>query len=154
MRVTDLFLIVPAHRHPRHGPARTVRQELPIVGYVSSTTLIICILSLLFWQTIARVVRGLFLSIKEKEFVEAAAPRARRAAGSSSATSCPTSIGPIAVNTTLVVGCRHPDSSRRCRSSASASSRRRCRSGHMLPTPRSAVGTTNAYLIYFPGWCC
>ena len=58
---------------------------------------------MLFWQSIARVVRGLFLSLKEKEFVEAA-----RASGASSARIMfrhilPNIIGPIVVNTTLVV---------------------------------------------------
>jgi peptide/nickel transport system permease protein len=61
------------------------------------------ILAFLFWTTIARIVRGLFLSLREKEFVEAA-----RAAGASDLRiivrhMLPNCIGPIVVNTTLAV---------------------------------------------------
>ena len=61
------------------------------------------ILAFLFWTSIARIVRGLFLSLREKEFVEAA-----RAAGARDLRiivrhMLPHCIGPIVVNTTLVV---------------------------------------------------
>ena len=61
------------------------------------------ILALLFWTAVARIVRGLFLSLREKEFVEAA-----KAAGASDLRiivrhMLPNCIGPIIVNTTLVV---------------------------------------------------
>ncbi len=61
------------------------------------------ILAFLFWTTVARIVRGLFLSLREKEFVEAA-----RAAGASDLRiivrhMLPNCVGPIVVNTTLVV---------------------------------------------------
>ncbi|MGH8902045.1 MAG: ABC transporter permease [Egibacteraceae bacterium] len=61
------------------------------------------ILALLLWTTIARVVRGQYLSLREKEFVEAA-----RAAGASDARiifrhMLPNSLGPIIVNATLTV---------------------------------------------------
>lgn len=61
------------------------------------------ILSLLFWTTVARIVRGLFLSLREKEFVEAA-----KAAGASDLRiivrhMLPNCVGPIIVNTTLIV---------------------------------------------------
>ena len=57
----------------------------------------------LFWMYIARVVRGEVLSLKEKEFVEAA-----RASGASSRRIIfrhliPNIIGPIMVNVTLYV---------------------------------------------------
>ena len=62
------------------------------------------ILALLFWTTLARIVRGSFLSLREKEYVEAA-----RAAGSGDARIMfrhilPNAIGPIIVNATLIVG--------------------------------------------------
>jgi peptide/nickel transport system permease protein len=62
------------------------------------------ILALLFWTTLARIVRGSFLSLREKEFVEAA-----KAAGSGDLRimfrhMLPNAIGPIVVNATLIVG--------------------------------------------------
>ena len=61
------------------------------------------ILALLFWVALARVVRGLFLSLREKEFVEAA-----KAAGASDMRIItrhilPNCVGPIVVFTTLIV---------------------------------------------------
>ena len=152
MRVTDLFLIVPALAILAMAQKGLVGKKLPVVGRLSSTTLIVWILSLLFWQTIARVTRGLFLSLKEKEYVEAA-----RASGASSFRIItrhilPNIIGPIAVNTTLVVGyaiilestlsflgfgIQPPAVSW----------------GTMLSDAESYVGTNRAYLIYFPGLC-
>jgi peptide/nickel transport system permease protein len=61
------------------------------------------ILALLFWTGIARVVRGIFLSLREKEYVEAA-----KAAGAGDFRIIfrhilPNSLGPIIVNMTLTV---------------------------------------------------
>jgi len=61
------------------------------------------ILAFLFWTSIARIVRGVFLSLREKEYVEAA-----KAAGASDARiivrhMLPNTVGPIVVNATLVV---------------------------------------------------
>jgi peptide/nickel transport system permease protein len=152
MRLTDLFLIVPAIAIVAMAQKGLVGRTLPIVGKVSSTTLIVGILSFLFWQTIARVTRGLFLSLKEKEYIEAA-----RASGASSFRIItrhilPNIIGPIAVNTTLVVGyaivlestlsflgfgIQPPQVSW----------------GTMLYGSENAIGTPHAYLLYFPGLC-
>ena len=99
---------------------------------------------------IARVVRGLCLSIKEKEFVEAA--RASGASGARIITRhiLPNIVGSIAVNATLAVGAaiilestlsflgfglQPPDVSW----------------GTMLSQSKNTVGTAQAYLIYFPG---
>jgi ABC-type dipeptide/oligopeptide/nickel transport system permease subunit len=62
------------------------------------------ILALLFWTQVARIVRGSFLSLREKEFVEAA-----KASGSGDLRimfrhMLPNAIGPIMVNATLIVG--------------------------------------------------
>src|SRR4051794_37410246 len=150
MRVTDLFLMVPGLAILAMAQKGLVDRQLPVVGKVDSTTLIVGILSLLFWQTIGRVTRGLFISLKEKEYVEAA-----RASGASSFRIItrhilPNIVGPIAVNTTLVVGyaiilestlsflgfgIQPPAVSW----------------GTMLSQSESAVGTSRAYLIYFPG---
>jgi ABC-type dipeptide/oligopeptide/nickel transport system permease subunit len=61
------------------------------------------ILAFLFWTGLARIVRGTFLSLREKEFVEAA-----KASGASDARiivrhMLPNSLGPIIVNATLIV---------------------------------------------------
>ncbi len=65
---------------------------------------IILIVSLLMWMYIARLIRGVFLSLKEKEFVEAA-----RACGASdfriiTRHLLPNAVAPIIVNATLAVG--------------------------------------------------
>ena len=62
------------------------------------------ILALLFWTALARIVRGVFLSLREKEYVEAA-----KAAGSGDMRIMfrhilPNALGPIVVNATLIVG--------------------------------------------------
>jgi len=150
MRATDLFLIVPAIAILAMIQKGLSGKALWGVGRVSPTALMIGSLSLLFWMPIARVVRGLCLSLKEKEFVEAA--RASGASGRRIITRhiLPNIIGPIAVNATLQVGAaivsestlsflgfglQPPDVSW----------------GTMLSQSRSAVGTARAYLIYFPG---
>lgn len=150
MRVTDLFLIVPGIAVLAMIQKGLTGKELWVVGRVSPSTLMIGSLSLLFWMPIARVVRGLCLSVREKEFVEAA--RASGASGLRIVTRhiLPNIIGPIAVNATLAVGLaiisestlsflgfglQPPDVSW----------------GTMLSQSRSAVGTPRAYLIYFPG---
>ena len=61
------------------------------------------ILALLFWTGLARVVRGIFLSLREKEYVEAA-----KAAGAGDARIMfrhilPNTLGPVIVNGTLAV---------------------------------------------------
>ena len=93
MRVTDLFLIVPA----------IAVLAIALRKFGTSDTVIIFILAGLFWMQIGRVVRGQVLAVKEKEFVDAA-----RAAGASSFRIItrhvlPNCIGPIVVNATLAV---------------------------------------------------
>lgn len=93
MRVTDLFLSIP----------------LLVVLIISATILggsvldIVIVLSLFFWMPVARIVRGVFLSLREKEFVEAA-----RSLGASRRRivfrhMLPNALGPIIVNATLGV---------------------------------------------------
>jgi peptide/nickel transport system permease protein len=150
MRVTDLFLVVPGIALAAMAQKGLQDKEFPVVGKLSTTVLMVVVLSFLFWQTIARVTRGLMLSVKEKEYVEAA-----RASGASSRRIIlrhiiPNMVGPIVVNTTLVVGyailaestlsflgfgIQLPNVSW----------------GNMLNSSESAVGGKTAYLIYFPG---
>jgi peptide/nickel transport system permease protein len=105
MRVTDLFLAIPLlvaliimTRLPaRHEWAQT------LLGEDGSVRSIVTILSLFFWMPMARIVRGVVLSLKEKEFIEAA-----KALGGSdfrilTRHLLPNCIGPMIVNVTLAV---------------------------------------------------
>ncbi|TML40875.1 MAG: ABC transporter permease [Actinobacteria bacterium] len=140
MRVTDLVLVVPA------------LAILSIAGKAShgSVVTIVLILSVLFWMPIARVVRGVFLSLKEKEFVEAA-----RASGASGFRimlrhMLPNSIGPITVNATLVVGLAIIAESTLSFLGFGIQPPT-VTWGNMLAQSEGSVGTPTAYLIYFPG---
>jgi peptide/nickel transport system permease protein len=150
MRFTDLFLVVPALAILAMAQKGLTGKSLPIVGTPSPTVLMMGVLSFLFWQTMARIARGLFLSIKEKEFVEAA-----RASGASSGRIMlrhilPNVIGPIAVNLTLVVG--YAIITESTLSFLGFGLQPPAVSlGTMLEQSESTVGTSTAYLIYFPG---
>ncbi len=140
MRITDLFLVVPS--------IAILAIAIKKLGNHSST--IVFVLAALGWMYIARVVRGQVLSVKEKEFVDAA-----RVSGASSARIVtrhilPNIVGPILVNATLAIaaaiviestlsflgfGVQPPTTSW----------------GRMLSDARGTVGTSKAYLIYFPG---
>src|SRR5207245_2974113 len=67
MRITDLFLTLPL-----------LAVLLTAAKFLNSSTpfKLAVLLALLIWTTIARIFRGVFLSLREKEYVEAA-----RAAG-------------------------------------------------------------------------
>ena len=140
MRVTDLFLVVPA----------IAILAIAIKKFGDNTLTIILILAGLGWMYIARVVRSQILSIKEKEYVEAA-----RASGASHTRIIvrhllPNTIGPILVNATLAIaaaivtestlsflgfGVQPPSTSW----------------GRMLSDAEGYVGTSKAHLLYFPG---
>jgi ABC-type dipeptide/oligopeptide/nickel transport system permease subunit len=142
MRFTDLILTIPA---------------IAILAVLASTVaseagnwfFIGLILALLQWTYIARVVRGTFLSLREKEFVEAA-----RALGASDTRIMfrhllPNATGSIIVNATVTVaiailletalsylglGIKPPDTSL----------------GLLVSTGQQAA-TTRPWLFYFPG---
>ncbi|WP_412027513.1 oligopeptide ABC transporter permease [Deinococcus yunweiensis] len=94
MRLTDVVLCIPL---------------LPLVILLSgmlrpNVTLLVAIIGLLGWMGTARLVRGQFLSLREREFVEAS-----RALGGSNNRIMfrhilPNALGPIIVATTLAVG--------------------------------------------------
>ena len=93
MRVTDFFLAMPLL-------AVLMMASHALGGSVLD---VVVVLSLLFWMPVARVVRGVFLSIREKEYVEAA-----RALGAGRwrllwRHMLPNAAGPIIVNVTLGV---------------------------------------------------
>ena len=139
MRATDLFLVVPA----------IAVLAIALKKFGHTVNWIIIVLAALGWMYVARIVRGQVLSIKEKEYVEAA-----RAAGASSFRVIarhilPNCIGPILVNATLAIagaiitestlsflgfGIQIPDESW----------------GHMLSSAEGNYAI-NTHLLYFPG---
>ena len=95
MRITDLFLTLPFI-----AILLTAAKFLETVKPLQITLL----LAFFFWTGIARIVRGVFLSLREKEYVEAA-----KASGASDRRIMfrhilPNTLGPIVVNGTLAVG--------------------------------------------------
>lgn len=97
MRVTDLFLTVP-----------TLAVLLVVAaryrGDSGNWLTLSFVIAAFFWMQLARVVRGIFLSLREREFVEAA-----RALGATDRRIIlrhllPNSLGPVIVNATLLVG--------------------------------------------------
>ena len=140
MRVTDLFLIVPA--------IAVLALALQALG--PSPVTIVLVLSALGWTMIARVVRSQVLTLRNKEFIEAA-----RVIGASGPRIVvrhllPNLTGVIAVNVSLAVasaiilestisflgfGIQPPRSSW----------------GNMLSQAAGLIGTSQAYLLYVPG---
>ncbi|MYS86213.1 ABC transporter permease [Embleya scabrispora] len=140
MRVTDLFLIVPA--------IAVLALALQALG--PSPVTIVLVLSALGWTMIARVVRSQVLTLRNKEFIQAA-----RVIGASNARIVvrhllPNLTGVIAVNVSLAVasaiilesttsflgfGIQPPQSSW----------------GNMLSQAAGLIGTSQAYLLYVPG---
>jgi len=108
MRFTDLILTLPGvavllTAAVYFGSNDSEVSAGPITVTIPQPMKIGLILALLFWVFLARIVRGLFLSLREKEFVEAA-----KAAGASDLRIItrhilPNCIGPIVVFTTLIV---------------------------------------------------
>src|SRR5919201_1889151 len=95
MRLTDLFLTLPL--------LAVLLVAAKYLGHSTPTKLAL-LLACLIWTQIARIVRGSFLSLREKEYVEAA-----RAAGAGYVRimlrhMLPNMIGPIVVSATLTIG--------------------------------------------------
>jgi ABC-type dipeptide/oligopeptide/nickel transport system permease subunit len=94
MRLTDLVLTLPA--------LAILLTAAALLGQGSQWRVSI-ILALFFWTGIARIVRGVFLSLREKEYVEAA-----KASGANDMRIMfrhilPNTLGPIIVNGTIAV---------------------------------------------------
>jgi peptide/nickel transport system permease protein len=94
MRFTDLVLTLPA--------LAILLTASALLGQGSQWRVSL-ILAFFFWTTLARIVRGIFLSLREKEYVEAA-----KAAGSGDLRimfrhMLPNTLGPVIVNGTLAV---------------------------------------------------
>jgi ABC-type dipeptide/oligopeptide/nickel transport system permease subunit len=96
MRFTDLILVVPVL-------AVLLVLAAGVSGLASNWFVIALVLAALFWTYLARLVRGTFLSLREREFVEA-----EWAIGATDRRiilrhMIPNAIGPIVVNATLTV---------------------------------------------------
>lgn len=94
MRFVDLILTL---------PILAVLLVVAALAGQGSPLRVAVILALFFWTTLARIIRGNFLSLREKEYVEAA-----KASGASDMRiifrhMLPNSLGPIIVNATLVI---------------------------------------------------
>jgi peptide/nickel transport system permease protein len=94
MRFTDLVLTLPA--------LAILLTAAKLFGQGNQWRVSL-ILAFFFWTTLARIVRGIFLSLREKEYVEAA-----KAAGSGDLRimfrhMLPNTLGPVIVNGTLAV---------------------------------------------------
>jgi peptide/nickel transport system permease protein len=159
MRITDLVLIVPALLILALllSYVRVNRQflwwelgEKFLWWEVQIDTPIIVILALVGWTYIARVVRGQVLSIKEKEFVEAA-----RAAGGSNSRIIvrhilPNTVSTIMVNATLAIAAAIVTES--TLSFLGFGVQLPLNSwGRMLYDAKGTVGSDKVYLLYFPG---
>jgi peptide/nickel transport system permease protein len=95
MRLTDLVLTL---------PFLAILLTMAALLHGNTPVKISLILAALFWTGIARVVRGVFLSLREKEYVEAA-----KASGAGDTRIIfrhilPNTLGPVVVNGTLAVG--------------------------------------------------
>jgi ABC-type dipeptide/oligopeptide/nickel transport system permease subunit len=95
MRITDLVLTLPL--------LAVLLTATALLGQGNQWRVSL-ILVFFFWTTTARVVRGVYLSLREKEYVEAA-----KASGAGDARLMfrhilPNTLGPIVVNATLAVG--------------------------------------------------
>ncbi len=95
MRLTDLVLTL---------PFLAILLTMAALLHGNTPVKISLILAALFWTGIARVVRGVFLSLREKEYVEAA-----KASGAGDGRIIfrhilPNTLGPVVVNGTLAVG--------------------------------------------------
>jgi ABC-type dipeptide/oligopeptide/nickel transport system permease subunit len=142
MRFTDLVLTIPSI-------AILAVLAATVADQAGNWFFIGLVLAVLLWTTIARVVRGTFLSLREKEFVEAA-----RALGASDTRIMfrhllPNATGSIIVNATITVavailietalsylglGIRPPDTSL-----------------GLLVNDGQQAATTRPWLFYFPG---
>jgi peptide/nickel transport system permease protein len=94
MRLTDLVLILPA--------LAVLLIASKALGFSIQATIVV--LAGLFWMPVARVVRGLFLSLKQTEFAEAAVASGAKGPWIIVRHLLPMAVGPILVDTTLNVG--------------------------------------------------
>jgi peptide/nickel transport system permease protein len=152
MRFTDLFLVIPAlvvllvvASNP--DPSFFGLFHFPPATKVSG---MVIILAALGWMPMARIVRGEFLSLREREYVDAA-----RAAGASGRRIVfthllPNCLGPIIVFATLAVGITVLNEAVLSFLGAGIQSPN-VSLGQMIADAEDTVGTDLAYLLVYPG---
>ncbi len=94
MRITDLFLTL---------PFLAILLVLSSFLGAGNPVRVAFILAFLFWTSLARIVRGEFLGLREKEFVEAAEVLGASDRRIIFRHILPNTVGPIIVNATLIV---------------------------------------------------
>ena len=152
MRFTDLFLVIPAlvvllvvANNP--DPSFLGIFHFPPATEVSG---MVIILAALGWMPMARIVRGEFLSLREREYVDAA-----RAAGASGRRIVfthllPNCLGPIVVFATLAVGITVLNEAVLSFLGAGVQAPN-VSLGQMIADAEGTVGSDLAYLIIYPG---
>jgi len=152
MRFTDLFLVIPAlvvllvvASNP--DPSFFGLFHFPPATKVSG---MVIILAALGWMPMARIVRGEFLSLREREYVDAA-----RAGGASGRRIVfthllPNCLGPIIVFATLAVGITVLNEAVLSFLGAGIQSPN-VSLGQMIADAEDTVGTDLAYLLIYPG---
>ncbi len=148
MRLTDVFLSIPL-----------LPLLLVLTAIVSASSnkaalnfgVIVLIIGGLSWPPAARLVRASFLSLREKEFAEAARALGDRDGRIIFRHLLPNAVAPIIVQGRSTSRASS-SSSRRCRSSASASSRRHASWGNMLANAESNMSIA-PWVAIFPGLC-
>ena len=101
MRFTDLFLSLPSLFVLI--VLSTLMQGHPLVAAYGGLLLIVVIIGSLSWMMVARIVRSSFLSIREREFVEAARANGASALRMMLRHILPNAAGPLLVQATLQV---------------------------------------------------
>jgi peptide/nickel transport system permease protein len=101
MRLTDLFLALPSLFVLI--VLSTLLQGHPLVGAYGGLLLIVIIIGGLSWMMVARIVRSSVLSLREREFVEAARAGGARAPRLMLSHILPNAAGPLLVQATLQV---------------------------------------------------
>jgi peptide/nickel transport system permease protein len=139
MRLTDAFLLIPG----------IALLAVAFRKFGNSDIAIMLVLSSIGWMSVARVVRGQVISLRDREFIDAA-----RVAGASpfriiTRHLLPNMVGPIAINATLAMvaailaestlsflgfGLQPPETSW----------------GNLLTQARGYIGTSKSYLLWFP----
>lgn len=142
MRGTDLFLTIPYY-------AAAAALAYQFGGGSNGWLYLAGILAGFAWMPIARIVRGVFLSLREKEYVEAARALGARNRRIIFRHLLPNAVGPIIVNATLIIaatilaetalsyiglGVQPPDTSL-----------------GLLVVKGQQAATTRPWLFYFPG---
>ncbi len=152
MRFTDLILVLPALAVLIILASTPEPSFFGLFDFPPATTVtgMVIVISVLGWMPMARIVRGEFLSLREKEFVDAA-----RAAGASGPRIIvrhllPNAVGPIVVFGTLEVGLA-------ILTEATLSflglgiQLPKISLGNLIADAEGTVGTDLAYLVIFPG---